>query len=116
MRITITDRLVARTANEGAAVPFAIKVYTDDSEPWVLVAPTSLRYRVDNPDTGCTILDWTTVSPASSATLTVTGAQGLLSGCERERRQITVEADHGLATNCVATRDWYVRALVGVAA
>lgn len=116
MQITLTDRLVARTANEGQAVSFVAKIYTDTSEPWVLVAPTTLRYRVDDPEAGCTIVDWTTISPASSATITVTGTQGLLTGCHRERRQIVVEADHGLSTNCVATREWIVRALAGVAA
>ena len=116
MRITLTDRLVGRTANEGAAVAFTVKVWTDTSEPWVLVVPTTLRYRVDNPETGAQILDWTTATPASSATITVTGALGTLNGCEREPRQITIQADVGLSTVCVATREWYVRSLAGVAA
>jgi hypothetical protein len=116
LRITITDQLLARTAQEGAAIPFAVKVYTDTSEPWALVTPTTLRYRIDDPETGCNILGWTTIPPASTATVTVTGAQGTLNSCVRERRQLIVEADHGLSTNCVATREWYVRPLVGIAA
>lgn len=116
MRIVLTDRLVARTANEGQAVAFTAKIYTDTSEPWVLVAPTTLRYRIDDLDTRENIVPWTTVTPASSATITATGTQGTLSGCGNTRRQITVEADHGLSTACIATREWNVRSLIGVAA
>ena len=116
MKLTITDRLVARTANEGAAVSFSVKCYTDSSEPWVLVAPTTLRYRVDSPDTGANVVAWTTLTPASSATITVTGTQGTLTDNQRTRFQITVEADNGLSTNCVSTREWWVRPLIGVAA
>ena len=61
---------------EGAAVPFAIRVHTDTTEPWVLVVPTTLRYRVDDLTTGASVLPWTTVSPASTATITVTGKDG----------------------------------------
>jgi hypothetical protein len=116
VRITITDRLVGHTANEGQAVPFTVKVWTDTAEPWVLVAPTTLRYRVDNPQTGEQILDWTSGSASSSQTITVTGALNTLYACAREPRQLTVQADVGLSTVSVATREFYVRALAGVAA
>lgn len=109
MNLTITDRLTQRTALEGAAVPFAVKVYTDTTEPWVLVVPTTLRYRLDDPETGAELLAWTTVSPASSATITITAAQNAYTDCEpRARRRLTVQADNGLATACVATRDYFV--------
>jgi hypothetical protein len=101
---------------EGAAIAFTVNCYTDTSEPWVLVAPTTLRYRVENPETGAEIVGWTTVSPASSATITVTGAQNTLSGCEtEERRALIVEADHGLSSCDVAMRNWWIRNLAGVA-
>lgn len=117
MRLTITDRLVAKTAQEGSAIPFTVKAWTDTSEPWVAVVPTTLRYRVDDPETGCEILGWTTATPASSSTITITSSQNTLSSCEsREHRQLTVEVDHGLPTACVATRDYWVRGLVGVTA
>jgi hypothetical protein len=109
MRVTITDRLVGRTAQKGAAIPFAVKVYTDTSEPWVLVTPTTLRYRIDDPEYGDEIVGWTTVTPASSATITVTGAQNTISGGEaREKRRLTVQADDGLSTSCIEVREWYV--------
>ncbi len=116
MRLTITDRLVAKTAQEGQAVPFAIACYTDVSEPWLLVAPTTLRYRVDDPVSGRVIADWTTVTPASTATITVSGSNNTLSGCNSLRRQLVVEADHGLDTCAIERRDYWIRSLVGVVA
>ena len=111
MRITITDRLVGRSTPESAAVPFSVSVYTDTTEPWGLVAPTTLRYRIDDPECGTEIAGWTTVTPASTATITVTGAQNAISsGAAREIRRLTVQADDGLATSCVSTREWYVTA------
>lgn len=109
MKLTITSRLTANSTPEGAAVPFAVKVYTDTTEPWALVVPTTLRYRIDDPEYGTEIAGWTTVTPASSAAITVTGTQNAISGCAaRERRRLTVNADDGLATACVETRDYFV--------
>lgn len=109
MILTLTDKLVARTAVDGQAVPFIARVFTDTVEPWVLVIPTTLRYRIDDPERRCTILDWTTVTPANTATITVTGSQNSIDRCmTREWRRITVQADSGLATSCVETRDYYV--------
>ena len=109
MKLTLTDKLIARTTPENAAVLFGVKCYTDTAEPWVLVTPTTLRYRVDNPEFDTEILAWTTVTPASSATITVTGAQNAItSGASRERRRLTVQADADLSTACVAEREYYV--------
>jgi hypothetical protein len=116
MRLTITDRLVARTANDGQAVPFSVSVWTDTTEPWVLVAPTTLRYRVDNLSTGATVLDWTSGTATSNQTITVTGTQNTTSECGQQKMQLTVQADAGLSTVCVNTREWLVRNLAGVAA
>ena len=109
MRITLTDRLVARSTPEGAATAFAVKVYDDSTEPWVLTVPTSLRYRIDDPEYNCTILDWTTLTPDDDSTITVTGAQNSITGCSpRQRRRLTVEANHGLSSVAVANREWFV--------
>ncbi len=109
MRITLTDRLVSRGTPEGAAVSFAAKVYDDSTEPWTLTVPTSLRYRIDDPEYGCQIQDWSSLTADDESTITVTGTQNTISGCQsRERRRITVEADHGLSTGAVAYRDYFV--------
>jgi hypothetical protein len=110
LRITITEKLVSRTAQEGASVAFTVKVYTDTSEPWVLATPTTLRYRVDDPETGCEILAWTAGSAASSQTVNVT-ASGV---CGREKRRLTIQSDVGLTTAAVASRDYYVTGTDGL--
>ena len=51
------------------AAPACDHFYTDTAEPWVLVVPTTLRYRIDDLDTGENVLTWTTVTPASTATI-----------------------------------------------
>lgn len=114
MRVTITDKLVSRTAVDGSAVSFAVKVYDDSTEPWVLTAPTTLQYRVDNPITGEVITEWTTVTPASSATVIVSGADNTVDGWQYTRLQLTVRANAGLSTVAVASREWFVRDIAGV--
>lgn len=115
MRVSITDRLVARSTPEGTSQPFAVKIYDDSTEPWVLTTPTSLRYRVDDPEFSTVLLDWTTVTPASSATITVTGTQNdISSGLDIERRRLTVEINHGLSTVQVARRDYFVTDSLGL--
>ncbi len=115
MNVVLHDTLTARTVMDGAAFNVLIQVYTDTSEPWVLTTPTTLRYRIDDPDTGEAVLTWTTLTPDDETTLTITGTQNTLSGCvPRSRRQLTVEANHGLSTCAIATRDYWIRNLVGV--
>ncbi len=98
---------------EGAAIAFSVKCYDDSTTPWTLQVPTTLRYRVDNPETGAVIVDWTTVTPDDETTITVT--QNTLSGCEsEERRALIVEANHGLSTCDVAMRNWWIKNLAGV--
>lgn len=115
MRITVTDRLVARSTPEGSATPFAVSVYDDSTEPWVLSTPTTLRYRVDDPEFDTTLTDWTTVTPASTATITVTGPENSIStGACRERRRLTVQVNNGLSTAAIATREWFVTDSLGI--
>ena len=109
MRITVTDKLVARTVAEGSAVTFTVKFYADSSEPWTLTAPTTIRYRLDNPETGEQIIDWTTVSPASSVSITIAGtANTLVSYRDRARRELLIEADAGLSTQYRKTHRFWV--------
>ena len=115
MRLTITDNLIARTANDGQSVVFAVKCWDDSAEPWTLTAPTTLRYRLDDYDTGQQIIGWTAGSASSSQTITVSGANNTPAGCEsRYRRLLTVQINLGLSTVAVATRDFWVKNIGGV--
>lgn len=112
MKITITSDLVASRVNESSAATFTANFYNDS---WTATAPISARYRIDNPDTNAEILDWTTLTPATSNSITVTGAQNaIVYDCSsEERRQLTVQGDTGLSTQYQVTKDWWIKNLAG---
>lgn len=114
MRITFQDRLSAGTTNEGSALTVVAKFWDDSTETWTAITPTTVKYRLDNAD-GSQITDWTTVSPASSVTISLTGAQNtIVSDCrDYETKQLTVKADDGLSTQFQSTFTYRVRNLVG---
>jgi hypothetical protein len=60
-------------------------------------------------------VDWTTVSPASSFTLAITGAYNAIlnDSNELEVKQLTVMADEGLATQFREIVRWRVDNLYG---
>src|SRR5690242_9231690 len=62
--------------------------------------PTTIHYRLDCLTTCTEIADWTSVTPASSATIAVTGEDNEIqnNGNGYERKQLTVVADQGLDT------------------
>src|SRR5688500_4626990 len=62
--------------------------------------PTSIRYKVDCLTNKRTLVEWTSVSAASSASITVPGTSNgtIDSGNDLETRQITVISDYGLST------------------
>jgi hypothetical protein len=113
VRITITGDLVANRVNEGSSASFTAAFFNDS---WTATAPTSARYRIDDPDRDSEILAWTTLTPATSNSITVTGAQNaIVSNCSRdERRQLIVEGNTGLSTQYRMTKDFWIKNLAGV--
>lgn len=77
--------------------------------------PTTLKYRIDCKTTQREILDWTTLSASSSASITVTGAQNAIQSDvnDYEWKQLTVMADENLSTQCRETFRWRVENLYG---
>lgn len=120
MRITLTSKLVNSQANEGSAFTLTANFFDDTSDVWSASAPTSARYRIDrvNGDPSCsqTILDWTTLSPATSNSIVITGAQNeIQDNCAHvEGRQITIQANTGLSTQFEETYSYRVKNLAGV--
>ena len=111
LKVTITSDLVANRVNERSACLLTARFYTDS---WVANAPTSARYRIDNPDSNTEVVGWQTLTPATSNTITVTGAQNAIvcDSSREERRQLTVEATSS-STTWSATKDWWIRNLAG---
>jgi hypothetical protein len=112
LKITITTDLVASRVNESSAATFTANFYNDS---WTATAPTSARYRIDDPDNDTEVLAWTDLSPATSNSIAVTGAQNaIVDNCKKqERRQLTVQGDTGLSTQYQITRDWWIKNLAG---
>jgi hypothetical protein len=111
LKVTITGDLPNNRVNERAACIFTASFFTD---AYVAATPTSARYRIDNPDSNTEIVGWTTLTPATSNTITVTGAQNAIvcDTSREERRQLTVEATSS-STTWSSTKDWWIRNLAG---
>lgn len=116
MRITLQSKLSRGDATEGSAFTVTAKFYDDSSDPWTLSAPTTIRYRIDNLDTGNSVLDWISATPATSVSIAITGAQNLTQSQYRpfERHQLTVQANAGLATQCAETHNFQVNNVLGI--
>lgn len=63
------------------------------------VTPTNVYYRLDDLAVG-EITGWTSLTPGTTASVTLTGAQNQIYNCTRtlEARMLTVAADYGLTT------------------
>ena len=116
MRITIQSKLSRGAVQEGSAITLTAKFYDDASDPWTLSAPSTVRYRVDNMDTGSGVVDWTTATPATSVSIAITGAQNALQSQSDnfERYEITVQANAGLSTQYSETFNWKVLNVAGI--
>jgi hypothetical protein len=74
------------------------------------VTPTNVQWRLDDPDTGCEIAGWTSETPGTSVSITTTPTHNTCKGCRPiERRQLTVAADYGLATQFVESAVYEIR-------
>ena len=91
---------------EGSA--FTATAYFRDRATAAASTPTNIKYRVDCLTTGTVLADWTTVSPATTATIAVTSTHNAIQSAGTERKQITVAADYGLATQVTESVTWEV--------
>jgi hypothetical protein len=116
MRMTFRDPLVQHTAPEDSSFTIAVKFWDDSAEPWTASAPTTVHYRIDCLTTGTVLVDWTSVSPSASVSLTVSVAANAINqeANWREKRQVTVKADDALSTQYLGTHCYYVENNVAV--
>jgi hypothetical protein len=116
MRIILQSKLSRASVQEGSALTVTAKFYDDASDPWTLSAPTTIRYRVDDLNSGSEMVGWTTVTPATSASITVSGSENriLQSFSPQEGRMMTVQANAGLSTQYSETYNWFVTDIYGI--
>ena len=109
MRISFIDRLTRRQVNEGSAFTTVAKFYDDSTELWTASTPTSIRYRVDAGNH--VIRDWTTGTPGTSLTISLTSTDNaIVNDCSQvEPRTLTVQCDAGLSSQYSDTYEWSVK-------
>lgn len=82
-----------QSINEGRALRFTVS-FEQDGAAFI---PDTVRYRVDDEQSGSSVVDWTDVTPADSIVIVLSGDDNQLvsESNRRERRTLTVEADAG---------------------
>jgi hypothetical protein len=115
MRITFKSPLSASQTNEKSSFTLTAKFYDDSSDPWTLSAPTTVSYRVDDLFTGFIMRDWTSLTTGTSVAIPLASADNAIVSDVHpmEKRQVTVKANDGLATQYQATFVYWVKNLVG---
>jgi len=78
--------------------------------------PTTVHYRVDDLQTGKELTDWTSVTPGTSVTISITPTHNEIQddAAHFERKQLIVQADQGLSTQFNAKAIWQVENLHGI--
>lgn len=93
---TVAIQIPRPRVNEGSSF-VATAFFREDGDE---STPTNVYYAIHNLTTGETVQDWASVSAAANVSISVTAAHNAISSqCNRaEKRQLTVDADHALAT------------------
>lgn len=94
---------------------FTATIYCRQRSDASAATPTTLKYRIDCLTTGTELADWTTVSAASSASISITGTHNAIQneGNKYERKQLSVMTDEGLSTQYREAVSWTVENLYG---
>ena len=102
-----------KSVNEGGTLYFTVKFYNVSDE---LFAPTAVQYRIDCLTTGSEARDWTSVTPATSVTLAVTGDDNQIFNelNAREVRQMVVKYTDLSGNDQHSQIQWRVDNLQGV--
>jgi parallel beta-helix repeat protein len=105
----ISIQLAETIVSAGSAVSATVNFRTRSTA--AASTPTSIRYRVDCLTTGRQVIADTSVSAASSVSITIPGPNNgtIDDGNDFEERQLTVTADYGLSTQVKAAQKWRVR-------
>ena len=88
---------------------FTATAYFRDSSD-AASAPTTIDYRIDDLTTNTAITAWTSATPGTSVSISVTPTENRIIGQRNtwERRQLTVSADKGTSTETRDTVEWRV--------
>jgi putative lipase involved disintegration of autophagic bodies len=120
LRVTITSRLVNNATPERSAFTLTAEFFDDATDVWSVSTPSTAQYRIDRirvGDPSCyqAVLDWTTLSPATSISIPITSDNNAIQNDwnRTEYRLVTVRADSGLATQYMGTFNYQIENLAG---
>jgi hypothetical protein len=101
---------------------FTATAYFRTRSTGAAATPTTVHYRVDNVTAQKEMTGWTSVTPATSVSISITASDnviqdlpvGIRGGASFERVQLTVALDKGLSTQVTKTRMWRLNDIYGV--
>jgi hypothetical protein len=99
------------TLNEGTG--FTALAYFRTRSTSSASIPTTAKYRIDCLSTETALLDWTTLTPASSISIPIAGQYNAIQSSGDEVKQLTVMANEGLSTQVLQDVRWTVEDLYG---
>lgn len=102
-----------KTINENSRLPVIFRLF---NAAIASATPTTLRYRVDCETTKKTLLDWTSLTPSATATVTVPASLNAIQNRANgyEIKSMTVEADNGTDDAFSDSFTWRVNNLFGI--
>lgn len=109
----IAFQLPEPRVKEGSA--FQLPVYLRRRSTAAAATPTTIHWRLDCLTSETEVVDWTSVSAASSFTLSITGAHNAMQsqGNDVEVKQVTVMTDRDLSTQYLERVTYRVENLYG---
>jgi len=101
--------------NEGNS--FTATAYFRNASTGAAEAPTTnVKYRLDNVSTGQQILDWTSATPASEVSISITSAHNKILSRQAHKQeivQLVVAADRGETSANYSTIQWKINNVFG---
>ena len=89
---------MSRRHNELSAVTVTVQPKDLNGDP---TTPTTVQYRIDDCRTGKQLVDWTSLTPSITMTISIPGSVNEIINSERqtpEIKTVTVRIDEGLST------------------
>ncbi len=101
---------MSRIHNELSQVQVTAQPRDTTNAPYT---PTTARYRVDDCRSGTQLVDWTTLTPSTSMTITIPGTANAIIDSTRqtEVKTVTVQLDQGLSTQHMSDYTYQVKNL-----
>jgi len=98
---------------------FTATAYFRTRSTGAAATPTTVHYRIDNLSTRNQVKDWTSVTPGTTASITVAATENVMDGGrwaipKWQTLQLTVALDKDLSTQVTQSKNWRVNNILGV--